>query len=143
MVDESMEQFENERIQRLVIEELAKAKAEEKTNWKRFTELCHKYFAVVLVLNIMLNVYYYGIEQLITILLGLAIISAILFCIVWFFKVKDSKGNVDSVRATYEIISVFYISLLIVSFIIGFIYGFILSISNGDTSGLSNTRLSL
>ncbi len=138
-----MEVSENERIQRLVKEELAKAKAEEKTNWKRYTELCHKYFAVVFVLNIMLNVYYYGIEQLITIPLALAIISAILFCIVWFFKVKDSKGNVNSVRATYEIISVFYISLLIVSFLIGFIDGLILSISSGDTSGLSNTRLSL
>jgi len=114
-------EIQEEQIQRLVKEEINKTR--EKTNWKRYKELCYKYFPIVIILNIILTAIVIDLITAIFIPFGLVFWFIVIYCIIWFFKLRDSSGKLNTTRATSEFISVAYVTLLVLGFIIGFIEG--------------------
>ncbi len=86
--------------------------------------MCYKIFPYVLVGVIIITGLTDGIIGSFMTLFSLGFWMGIIYCIILFFKLKDSKGRRNADRATYEFISITYVTLTIIGFIIGTISGF-------------------
>lgn len=117
-----MEETEEQRIQRLVKEEINKTK--ENDSWRKYKDGCYKIFPYILAFVIIYTIFSAetpekGIGEIVVTLFGLALGLGFWSIVAWGFKIRDSNPKIDSTRVAYKIMRIIWVSSFIVGLIIG------------------------